>query len=216
MRKASAALFAAFLAFSGSVSTTGGVALESEAQASVSITLSVDELVQASNAVVVATALERRSQWEDLPSGRRIVTYTRMSIDETVAGDLSRSEVWVRTLGGKVGNIGQQVSGEADLALQTRSLLFLADADDGNGRSITVVTGAAQGHYPIDESGKEPILKASPDAGTLLHRRGPTLSAAEVLVGKKLDEGRGAVRDASQRFEADTKRKVEADQKRKK
>ena len=199
MRKASMALFAALLAWTGSVSPSGAPRLESTAEASISITLSVDELMQASSSVVVATALERKSEWVDLPSGRRIVTYTRMSIEESIAGDTSRSEVWVRTLGGKVGHIGQQVSGEAELALQQRALVFLADVDDGTGKMITVVTGLAQGHYPIDDSGKEPVLEASPDAGTLLHRRGPTLSAGEALIGKKLDEGRSVVSAAGQR-----------------
>ncbi len=60
--------------------------------------------------------LEQRSQWEELGGARRIVTYTRLSIDRPVAGQPD-GEIWVRTLGGAVGDIGQQVSGDAQLKI---------------------------------------------------------------------------------------------------
>lgn len=208
MRKVLCAALAALAVASLSVDSRTGLGVGREASASVSVLMSVDELMEASTDVVVATAVERKSQWEDLPSGRRIVTYTRLVVDETVAG-AGRTEIWVRTLGGKVGRIGQLVSGEAEIALDARSLLFLADVDDGAGHAVTIVTGMAQGHFPIDESGTEPKLTASPDAGLLLPRRGPTISAQEVLVGKKLGEARGVLR-------ASAARKIDNEQKRKK
>ncbi len=207
MRKVVVAAFAALAVASLSLDASEGLGVGREAQASVSVLMSVDELMQLSNDVVVATAVERKSQWEDLPSGRRIVTYTRLVVDETVTGS-GRSEIWVRTLGGKVGRLGQIVSGEAEIALDARALLFLADVDDGAGHTITIVTGRAQGHFPLDESGAEPVLKASPDAGLLLPRRGPAVSAQEVLVGKKLGEARPVLA-------ASFARKLELEQKRK-
>jgi hypothetical protein len=207
MRKWFFAGLAAFAAGTLTLSPEGGLGLGTEASASVAILMSLDELTESSTDVVVGTPVEQKSQWEDLPSGRRIVTYTRVVVDESLSSG-SRSEVWVRTLGGKVGRIGQQVSGEADIALDHRALFFLADADDGAGHPITVVVGMAQGHFPLDESGAEPVLRPSPDAGLLLPRRGPSISAREVLVGKRLGEARTLVG-------ASLARKLEAEQKRK-
>jgi hypothetical protein len=168
------------------------------ASASVSVLMTLDELVGESDQVAIGTAVEHTSRWEDLPSGRRIVTYTRVSIDETLSGN-TRGEVWVRTLGGVVDKIGQAVSGEAQLVPNQRALVFLSDVDDGSGKTVTIVTGMAQGHFPLDESGSEPKLKASPDRGGLLPRRGPSISAAEVLVGQSLGDARKRVTESSER-----------------
>src|SRR5262249_19282298 len=146
------------------------------------------ELVAASRYVVVATAQDRYSQWEELAGGRRIVTYTRIKVDRAAIGE-APNELWVRTLGGTVGKIGQSVSGEAQIQIGAKSLLFLAAAD-----GALVVTGLAQGHYPIvvDDDGRTK-LAPSPDAGALLPRRGPSISAREVLVGAALDKGVDAI-----------------------
>jgi hypothetical protein len=149
------------------------------AHASVSVLVSLDELVAASTYVVVATPVERRSAWEEVGGSRRIVTYVRLAVDSAVAGSPG-SEVWVRTLGGAVGNVGQSVSGEAQLSRGTKALVFVASV-----QGIHVVTGRAQGHYPIRADGK---LAPSPEAGELLPRRGPSISAREALVGVSLDE----------------------------
>jgi hypothetical protein len=163
-------------------------------QASVSLLISLDDLVAASSTVVVATAGEKTSVWEDWPSGRRIVTYTKLTVERAVVGSPG-AEVWVRTLGGAVGTIGQVVSGEAQIAPGSRSLLFLAKAKADN---AMMVTAMAQGHFPVLAAdavkGSPPRLTSSPDAGTLLPRRGPTLSARERLVGVTLDEAFAAVK----------------------
>lgn len=165
------------------------------AEASVAVLISLEDLTAASAYVVVATAGEQRSLWEETPSGRRIVTYTRLAVDRSVAGPAEK-ELWVRTLGGVVDNIGQSVSGEARLTGGSRALLFLAKVNAG-----LVVTAMAQGHYPVVEgeaAGKAtvPRLAGSPDAGMLLPRRGPTISARERLVGLTLDEAVSAVQRA--------------------
>lgn len=175
-----------------------GLSAARSAEASVSVQMTLDELVVASQRVVIATALDRSSRWEELPTGRRIVTYTRLAIDETVDG-ASSAEVTVRTFGGVVDNIGQQVSGEATLKIGERALVFLADVGEGDLRA-TVVTGMAQGHYPLDESSGEPVLKASPDRGTLVNRRGPSVPAAVVLVGAKLPDVRAKIADSVSRM----------------
>jgi hypothetical protein len=159
-----------------------------QAQAAVSVLLSLGELVGASTHVVVATAGERRSAWEDLPGGRRIVTYTRFKIERAI-GASPGEEIEVRTLGGVVGQVGQAVSGDAKIAKGERALLFLKKAD-----RAFVVAGLAQGHFPVRADAKgTPRLAPSPDAGSLLARRGPAISAREELVGTTIDDAAAAV-----------------------
>jgi len=158
------------------------------AEASVSILLSLEEITAASTAVIVGTASEQKSQWEELAGGRRIVTYTKIKVDKTIAGSAG-TEVWVRTLGGAVGKLGQAVSGEASLTIGSKSVLFLLKRGD-----VTMVTGMAQGHYPIkvDEKGIS-RLKASPDVGAQIQPSGPTIAARDALVGQTLDSAVTAI-----------------------
>jgi hypothetical protein len=187
------------LALSLALALPAGIALSPDAPlegarpaaATVSVLLSLDSLVNGSTFVVVATASEKYSVWEDWPSGRRIVTYTKLSIERAAVGSPG-TEIWVRTLGGVVGAIGQSVSGEAQIALGARSLLFLRKTD-----TAVAVTAMAQGHFPVVPESANATrfrLAPSPDAGTLLPRRGPSISAREQLVGVTLDEALAAVK----------------------
>jgi hypothetical protein len=176
-----------------------GLAIVKRAEASVSVLMTLDELVVGSQRVVIGTPVDRTSRWEELPSGRRIVTYTKLSIDETLVG-ASNSEIVVRTFGGVVDGIGQQVSGEATLKIGERSLVFLADVEDGEKNAVTIVTGMAQGQFPLDESASEPVLKASADRGTLVKRRGPSVPAAVVLVGATLSTARSKIAESLDRM----------------
>jgi hypothetical protein len=169
------------------------------AEASVAVLISLEDLTAASTYVVVATAGEQRSAWEETPTGKRIVTTTRMKIERSVAGP-AETELWVRTLGGAVDKIGQSVSGEALLTTGSRSLLFLAKVDAG-----LVVVGRAQGHYPIVEAQAPmsgPRIAGSPDAGMLVPRRGPTISARERLMGLALEDAVLAVQRARKATDA--------------
>jgi hypothetical protein len=184
-------LLASALALPGAIALTprsDAPLAVADANATVAVLLTVEELVNGSAHVVVGTPGERYSAWEELPSGRRIVTYTKLTVERAVTG-APGGEVWVRTLGGAVGKIGQSVAGEAQLQIGKRSLVFLASA--GN---ALVVTGMAQGHFPIvaDDKGV-PRLAGSPDPGLLLARRGPSISAQERLVGGKLDDAAALV-----------------------
>jgi hypothetical protein len=155
-----------------------------DARATVAALLTMDDLVGGSTSIVVATAGERRSAWEDLPSGRCIVTYTKLTVERSVVGAPGR-EIWVRTLGGVVGKIGQAVSGEAQIEPGSRALLFLTQAS-----GAVVVTAMGQGDYPIvtDDEGVA-RLAASPDRGMLIPKGRSVISAQDELIGSKLDDG---------------------------
>ena len=155
-----------------------------EAHAAVSVLLSLDELLGATAHVVVVTAGESRSVWEDLPGGRRIVTYTKLQVERAIGGASPGEAVEVRTLGGVVGSVGQAVEGDAKLARGERALIFLA-----RGERAFVVAGFAQGHFPLKADDKGTArLSPSPKAGALLPRPGPAISAREELVGASLEE----------------------------
>lgn len=184
---------AALLAVPPLVALSPGAPLRgpSPAEASVSVLLSLDELVAGSTFVVVGTAGERKSQWEDLPTGRRIVTYTKVKIDKTITGSPG-SEVVVRTLGGSVGDLGQAVSGEAQLATGSKAVLFLLKRGD-----VTVVTGMAQGHFPVVNDDKGVArLQASPDVGKQIRTPGPVIAARDVLVGQTVETAAATIAKA--------------------
>jgi hypothetical protein len=169
-------------------SLSSGLTLVRRADATTARLITLEELTSYSAYVVVATARERRSVWEDMPSGRRIVTYTRISVDRPIVG-APGGELWVRTLGGVVDKIGQSVPGEAQLALGAQALLFLAKAN-----GVVVVAGMAQGHYPIVADDKGMLrLAPSPDSALYVARPGPSLSARERLLGATVDDAANAV-----------------------
>lgn len=157
------------------------------AEATLSRELTLRQLVEQSDVVLTGTAVEAKAVWEDVPdAGRRIVTYTRMKVDDVAFGDASDS-VWVRTLGGVVGDIGQHVDGEAALGTGERALLFLHKTDAGN----HVVVAMAQGHYVVREENK---LAPSPHLGGLVRSRRDTVYAREQLVGRVATEAMDLVR----------------------
>lgn len=167
--------------------------LGSEAHATVSVLMTMDELVGGSSLVVVGQPVERRSQWEELGGSKRIVTYTRILVEETMGGEGRPESVWVRTLGGTVGDIGQHVAGEAQFTIGETAVMFLAKAGEA-----LVVTGMAQGHFPLIVGGDDRVLTSSPDTGTLLKRKkdDTTRTARDELIGSTLANARKRVSSA--------------------
>jgi hypothetical protein len=166
--------------------------LVAEASAAVSIAYSLEQLVAESPRVVLAEVVEQKSEWAFVAGSRRIVTHSRLRSLESVYGDADK-DVWVRTLGGAVGRIGQQVTGEAAFTTGERAVVFLTHAVDG----AWVVTGMGQGHYPV-RIGRSPAgsatLAASPLLGELLRRKSSEPSAHARLVGRPVTEAIAAIR----------------------
>jgi hypothetical protein len=170
----------------------GGLALSlypRQAAATTALAVSLDELVARSGKIFFGRPLTAHSRWVDLGAGRRIVTYTTVQVEEPLEGELEAQYV-VRTLGGKVGKVGQLVHGEAHLRIGEDNLIFLRKNRDG----AHVVTARAQGQYPLhkDERGTR-RLRRSP---RLAHLVGKDKSAAHVLVGRTIAEARQLVLDA--------------------
>ncbi|HVJ93882.1 MAG TPA: hypothetical protein VM580_29030 [Labilithrix sp.] len=143
---------------------TAAVLVPSDASASVSIAVPFDTLVKDADLVAVITAGEQSSVWED----GRIYTYTKVHVDQGVAGDIGPgAEGWVRTMGGVVGKIGQLVDGEPVFVKDKPSLLFLRKFKSGG---VYEVAARAQGQYPVkvDEVSKMRKIVRSSSVGLLL------------------------------------------------
>lgn len=157
------------------------------ARASVASAWRLPDLVGRSNRVLFGIPLESFCRWERVGTADRIVSYTRVGVEEPLAGDPDEEELLVRTLGGRVGEIGQHVHGEPTLLVGEPSLLFLRGADPGE----QVITARAQGHYPLHQAPDGLVrLRSSPRLGELLHRQG---SAVEALTGRTREQARGLV-----------------------
>jgi hypothetical protein len=185
-------LFAAFgLALPLALGAARGVGPVREASASVVRPQSLEDLVDRSRTVVVAVPAEQTSVWE----GGRIVTYTRVAVVERVAGDAEDS-LWVRTLGGEVGDLGQRVDGEATFTIGAPTLLFLERA----GAGTYAVAARAQGQFLLEARPSGRVLRPHPSMGSFM-TKGPkdiVVPAAERLKARALDD---AARDIRTRWE---------------
>jgi hypothetical protein len=174
------------------------LALTEVAEASVSIAIPFDTLVHESTAVAFATPIAESSVWE----GGRIVTYTQLHVDTRVAGDAGSGDpVWIRTLGGAVGHLGQSVEGEASFTVGRQSLLFLRALSAG----MYTVTARAQGQFPVVlDDGNELRVHKSSGVGAIVPPRPPSgaVLAVSVLHGLKLTEATQAVTAAWGRLHA--------------
>jgi hypothetical protein len=158
--------------------------VESDASASVSIALALDDLVRHADAVAIVTPVEENSVWEN----GRIFTYTRVHVDTGVAGELGTGgETWIRTLGGIVGHIGQSVEGEAVFTMGRPSMLFLHHGSGTVGGTYEVA-GRAQGQFPVylDEAKQLRVMRSSA-VGVLLPPRQTGGAGAGALPADKLN-----------------------------
>lgn len=150
LRKARLLLLAATSTVAAGLGALGAAAVAPHAaHASTAIALSVEDLVDRSETVVVGIPKSKTSRWE----GGRIVTYTTVAIDTAVAGGKKAGEsLVVRTLGGQVDGIGQITHGEAVLPVDKPVVLFLRAMPPG-GKALAgalTVTGMAQGALAVE------------------------------------------------------------------
>ena len=165
--------------------------LPGRAQATLFRGLSLPALVKYSELIVLATPLDASAHWELLGGRQRIVTDTRVRVEDVIAKDVpSQGELTVRTLGGTVGDRASLVYGEAALFLNQTSMLFMMHDDAG----VLRVTGMAQGHYPLFADGDQAVrLMQSPRAPELVGEEEP---AMHVLPGQELSRARALVQTA--------------------
>lgn len=162
------------------------------ASATVVRALSLPALVASSRHVMVVTALGAESRYEVIGRRRRIVTDTRVRVEELLAkGGAGDTELLVRTLGGAIGRVGERVDGQPVLALGQSCVAFLLQGPDG----LHYVNGMAQGHYPLRGSARR-RLESSPDLPQIIDFES---SAVKVLAGSELGAAAARIRGLAAR-----------------
>ena len=118
--------------------------------------MSLDELAEASPAVVRARCISNVSRWE---SGH-IWTFTEFEVLENLKGSVA-ARIQVRLVGGRVGSLTSTVDGAPRFALGEEAFLFLVPAPAGD----WTVTGWTLGTFRVTRekhSGRETVTQ---DAG---------------------------------------------------
>jgi hypothetical protein len=173
----------------------GGLGLCPWGQASASTVSPVplNALVWKSEHILVGVPQKGESVWENTAGGSRIATYTRVAIVQPIDGrSTAETSILVRTLGGRVGDVGQIVNGEAELERDRPAVFFLRRTGD----SLFALTAMAQGHYPLTpDSQRVPRLSASPKLAQMVAEvkeaavvrlSGTTVTECEQLVWQEL------------------------------
>ena len=145
------------------------LALASGASGSVVRVLSLPQLVERSDVVVVASVESAASAWVD----GRIVTDVVVVVGEGVAGAAAGGRLIVRTLGGEVDGIGQRVFGEPQLRSGERYLLFLetlpsGDASSSAATALYRAVGMSQGALPVVDAPGGATVAPNPDLPELV------------------------------------------------
>lgn len=156
-----------------------------EAHASTVVAMTLPDLVDKSDLVVVGIPKSRVSRWE----GGRIITYTTVAVDQAIGGDAKAGgTLVVRTYGGVVDGIGQITHGEAVLKPGAPVLLFLRPLPEGTKPTepALAVTGMAQGALPI-VVGADKVARVVPDTSqlALVQKPAEKLPPASVAVANK-------------------------------
>ncbi|MDE3180943.1 MAG: hypothetical protein KGM47_14955, partial [Acidobacteriota bacterium] len=105
--------------------------------------MSLEQLTQASSAVVQGRIVRQASQWN--AAHTEIVTLTTIAVDKNIKGS-TRGRVVVQQLGGTVGNVRVYVPGTARFYPQSHYMLFLERA--ANSANFQMV-GMEEGAYRI-------------------------------------------------------------------
>lgn len=120
------------------------LAMASSASAQEVIPMSFAEIVAAADTIVVAEAIDSRSEWVTSGTNRAIVTRITFRVSDTYKG-LDRLLLPLEFLGGTIDGTTMEVSGVPTFELGDRAVLFVSAE-----RAISPVVGHFQGKFPIN------------------------------------------------------------------
>lgn len=169
-----------------------------EAHASALTGLTLRELVTRSERVALCQAVSSECTFAQVAGSRRIVTLTRLVELETVQGHGTASEHIALTLGGRIGDIGQKVHGEAILPPEAPVVVFLGSdhASSGVGFHRRIV-GMAQGSFEVDDGVQGRRLRPNRNLPKLIRRKGVGPLAIEELGGRDFQDCAQLIRGAA-------------------
>jgi len=140
------------------------LALSPSARAAVLMALELRQLVEQSDYVVVAKAVDESSRYDD----SLIVTDVTLEVVTSLKGAVKPGSSLTAThLGGAVGDIGLHVPGAATFTLGQSSVVFLRHA---KGRAALNVTGMSQGVMPVVGTGSGATVETAGSGATLMKR----------------------------------------------
>ncbi len=120
----------------------------STVQATSMVSMSMEQLAQASSDIVQGHVVGQVSEWNATHS--HIVTTTTVAVSQNLKGNAS-STVEVHQFGGTVGTVTQSIMGDISFHPDGEYVLFL-EPDNGSGYHVV---GLSQGAYPVYEDALE-------------------------------------------------------------
>ena len=114
----------------------------SPAWATTMVSMSMEQLIQASSDIVQARVVSQVSAWN--ATHTQIATITSLAVSQSLKGNAS-STIQVQQLGGTVDYVTQSIMGDVSFRPQSEYVLFLEPADG----STYHVVGMSQGVYPV-------------------------------------------------------------------
>ena len=170
------------------------------ASATTMLRADLPELAQTSDAIVHGTVRRVESRWSG--DGRRIITDVEIQVTEALKGQAGGT-VLVTQPGGRVGDIGQRVSGLAAFTPGEEVVVFL----ERRGKQAFRVSGMVQGKYQVQrsEDGKSAMAVPEPTGDVLLLDRDSRQPTSSSLRSMSLPELKAAIRTALEQKQAPTR-----------
>lgn len=140
------------------IAAAGLVFCVSAARATAQTPMSLDEMIVAAPAIVVATVESRRAEYEYYGSSRLIITKVTLRVEESIKGSLPRTVV-VEVLGGTLGDQTLHVSHVPEFRVGDRDVLFLSNAP----HAVSPLVGSDQGRFRVladNETGTARVVTA--------------------------------------------------------
>ena len=158
------------------------LALASPAAASTFLALTLDEMVDQAEAVVLGRIVEAHSFWN--AERTAILTEAVLEVEDTLVG-AAPAYVNLRTFGGQVGNYRIVAHGFPTFQLGERLVLFLEPEQEG----AQTVLGYQQGQFRVrGEKGREMAIPAFDAGGRLLLRDGSEAPAPKAMPLNQLSQ----------------------------
>jgi hypothetical protein len=108
------------------------------------VPMTVEQLAISASQIVRARAVSSQARWD--AEHAHIYTFTNFELLENLKGP-STSQIVVRQMGGRVGNIEQRVAGVRRWQTGDESVLFLRPSEVGGG--VMAVVGLFQGNFTV-------------------------------------------------------------------
>ena len=142
------------------------------------IPMNFPAIVAAADTIVVAEAIDSRSEWVTTGQSRVIVTRITFRVAETLKGT-ERLLLPLEFLGGTVGNVRQDVSGVPTFDIGDRAVLFVTGT-----RAASPIVGHSQGWFPINvaPNGTEHVTLSDKRAFSAVNQIGSPITVSSVPI----------------------------------